>query len=117
MALHHRGFRPERLAEQPEGYPPIGEEFEYEWPPVGPHCSDFGCVHIDTFRVTGWERQLDELGNARISVRVWPIARRTRRVTTFGVRTCDLGHVHEVFEYDDNTPIKGEAPQVWGTGE
>lgn len=115
MTAFARGFRYELLDEQPNGQPVVGYEFEYEWPPVGPNCSNFGERHIDTFRVTGWEKHIDAEGNDRISVCVWPVARRTRRVRSMTVTPCNLGHQHPVFEYDDNEPCRGVAPRVWGT--
>lgn len=114
MALHSLGFRAERLSAQPNGYPPIGYEFQKVWPPIGAYCSSYGTRKIDTFRVIGWEKQVDANGEERISVRAEHLGGIEQRPRAMLIATCNLGHVHDVFEYSEEIPPGNKEPEIWG---
>lgn len=107
MSTHDtRGFTVQPVSEQPAGFPAVGDEFEYQI-----RASLNNQCTVWTYRVIGWEKQIDDYGNERISVRVHPVKSRVRYCT--GLQQCDMGHWHEVYDGD---PPKNVPNFTWGFG-
>lgn len=104
----YKGYKSERLAECPAGYPPRGYEFEVQYEPTLSNPNRTVFLH----HVYGWEKQIDSEGNERISVRAHPIASRTRYM--IGMAVCNMGHVHPTFDGDEP---EGKPPDCWGFGD